>query len=40
MGKLSNIARNISGFGGVYVKVDTLIAEYPEGVTITGAFTI
>ena len=40
MGKLSNIARNISGFGGVYINLNDLIAEHPDGVTITGAFTI
>lgn len=40
MGKLSDIARNISGFGGVYIKVDEVIANYPDGVTVTGAFII
>lgn len=40
MGKLSNIAKNISGFGGVAIKVNDLIAEYPDGVTINGAFLV
>lgn len=38
MGKLSNIARNISGLGGTYISLNDLIAEYPEGVTVNGAF--
>lgn len=38
MGKLANIAKNISGFGGVAIKINDLIAEYPDGVTVNGAF--
>ncbi|MBQ7705398.1 MAG: hypothetical protein IJT73_08245 [Selenomonadaceae bacterium] len=38
MGKLSNIARNVLGAGGEYISLDSIIATYPEGVTINGAF--
>lgn len=40
MGKLANIARNISGSGGVYIGVKEIITDYPDGVTITGAFLL
>ena len=39
MGQLANIARNVSGVGGVKIALNDLIAKYPEYVTITGAFT-
>lgn len=38
MGKLANIARNVLGAGGEYISLDNLIAKYPDGVTINGAF--
>lgn len=37
MGKLANIAQNILGADGEYISLDSLIANYPEGVTINGA---
>ena len=36
MGKLANIARNVVGVGGEYISLNDLIANYPEGVTVSG----
>lgn len=38
MGKLTKIANNILGAGGEYIPLNDLIADYPDGVTINGAF--
>lgn len=40
MGKLANVARTVLGNGGEYISVNDLIADYPDGVTVTGAFVI
>ena len=36
MGKLANIARNVVGVGGEYIPLNDLIANFPDGVTISG----
>ena len=38
MGKLANIARNILGTDGEYISLNQISEQYPEGVTINGAF--
>lgn len=38
MGRLANIARNVVGAGGENMSLDKIIAKYPEGVTVNGAF--
>lgn len=40
MGRLANIANNVLGAGGEYLPLNDLIADYPEGVTVNGAFII
>ena len=40
MGKLASVARTVLGNGGEYIAVNDLIADYPDGVTVVGAFVI